>query len=154
MSCPYQELSLIYLWLTACPQKKLAEALAKTFKYYKVTWQLYHEDRAGSSGPKAKTTAEALEFIDRGVDVMTRAQARIKMALEEFSTDPILVQPWGIDRCSQLRGEDWGSGWLWKAADFVGNSDEAVVAKFKSLSKSPVESIRRTANRIIKDRSE
>jgi hypothetical protein len=118
------------------PQKKRAAALAKTFEYYKITWQLYNEDKQGSSGLKAKTSAQAIEFIDKGVDVMIRAQARRKMVLEEFSKNPILVQPISIDRSAYF-GKDWGSCWLWKVSDFAAGGDEDVVAKLKSLSTNP-----------------
>jgi hypothetical protein len=131
-------------------QKKRAEALAKTFQYYKLTWYLFHENKLASSTPNAKTSQQAIEFIERGIDALTKAQQRRKIALEEFPNDPILLQPVSIDRHGLLKGEDWGEKWFYKAGNLAAEGDLAVLKKLNSLTDYHVKSIRQAAQNILK----
>jgi hypothetical protein len=133
------------------PQKKRAEALAKTFEYYQSTWELYTADQKSLNLGDPKKTTEAIGCIDRGVDLMEKADARYKMVKEEFEGDAILHQAISIDKMKEYTGTEWGSGWLWKSFDLASSGDARVLARLKSLAKEhSVAGVRKQADFMVK----
>jgi hypothetical protein len=133
------------------PQKKRAEALAKTFEYYRLTWELYTADQKCSNLPDPTKTSHGLAFINRGVEIMEKADARYKMVTKEFDGNPILNQGISIHRMPAYNGTEWGSGWIWKAFDLASSGDKRVIDKLNEIAKEhPVAAIRKHAGFMTK----
>ncbi|MHC4400637.1 MAG: DUF4838 domain-containing protein [Planctomycetota bacterium] len=120
-------------------QKARAELLLLAFDYYEASAVAYGGNRLAEQ-LVVRSEADALGALDRGERCLEMAAKRQRIALEVFPKHPYLLRQIDFDRRPQLRGDDWGAGILWRALDWVGQSD-AVRRRVGELAGSPLPAV-------------
>ena len=116
-------------------QKARAELLAKAFEYYEASAVAYGaEKKAGEV--LLQSEDDALQAVDDGARTLAMAKKRQQLVLEEYPKYPYLLRQIDLDRYTELRGDGWGAGLLWRAFDWIDRSD-AVRDRVAELADSP-----------------
>jgi hypothetical protein len=113
-------------------QRARARLLEKAFQYYEASALAYQADRTGGRA-RPDTPADALAALDSAVRGLEMAQRRRHLALEVFPTDPVLLNPLGIERFPALAGLTWGGSGLASVADWVIQGDNPVRQRVRTL---------------------
>ena len=116
-------------------QRARAQLLTKAFQYYEASALAYQAEQK-SGILSVNTEAEALAALDNAERVIGMAKQRLRLALDEFPKDPVLVHPLDIERFQAYYGSTWGGGALWITMDWVARGDNAVRKKVAELARS------------------
>ncbi len=124
-----------------------AKAILKLFEYYEASAIAY---RANTEAREmaVRTEADALRALRLGERALTMAETRQRLATADFRKPPILVRRIDFDRYPLLRGDGWGSGYLWLAFDWADRSD-AVRQRIQRLAGSPVVTVATAAKTML-----
>ena len=128
-------------------QQARAKAILHLFEYYEASAIAYNANRKAAE-MAVETEADALRALDLGERALTMAEKRQRLATEDFRQPPILVRRIDFDRYPLLRGDDWGSGYLWLASEWADRS-EAVRQRLQRLAASPVETVSNAARTFL-----
>jgi len=128
-------------------QQARAKAILKLFEYYEASAIAYNANRKAAK-MVVETEAGALRALDLGERALTMAEKRQRLATEDFRQPPILVRRIDFDRYPLLRGDDWGSGYLWLAFDWADRS-AAVRKRLAELAASSVENVAAAAKTML-----
>jgi len=133
-------------------QKARARLLMLAFEYYEASAIAYSANTKAETAA-VRTEADALDALDQGRRLLEMARRRERLVLEEFPKHPHLLYQIDFNRYTRLRGVDWGSGLLWRAADWINRSD-AVAARARELAASsdPVVSLQAKTMLLLADK--
>lgn len=128
------------------PQKARAALLRDAFEYYEASALAYRADVVAREQP-LDTPEQALAAVEDSARRVAMA-ARRSEVFERFRGHPVLDTPLGMDRYGALRGDNWGSGLLWRLLDWV-RRDERVRAAVEALRQHDSERVRDQAEALL-----
>ncbi|HCU35298.1 MAG TPA: hypothetical protein DGT21_07480 [Armatimonadetes bacterium] len=114
------------------PERKTrARMLMRAFEYYEASAVTYRAQMTVGT-VSVTNEQEALAALDAGIEAVAMAARRVAL-VDELNDDPVLQHSLGLDRAPALKGEQWGSALLWKAAPYALDPNSAVRARLDEL---------------------
>jgi hypothetical protein len=105
-------------------QKARAALLLRAFEYYESTAYAYK--LANPIDATIENPEQAIAVLDSAGDCAVYIEKRRRLALEEFSADPVLRHPIPFTNNAKLQSDTWTGGGLWQVYDVASAGDLAV----------------------------